>query len=718
MKHLAINGFRFGNFELSTARRLLLRGGIPVALNSKTFDLLEILVASRGDVLSREQLIESIWPDQFVEESNLTVQISTLRKLLGETLGENKFIVTVPGKGYKFVGEIEDETDEITIENHRFARIIVSDEINENGFRTLKPSTTNRKSTFFLIAACVVLVLLGGGYFLWRAYSAKDPATQIASITRLTESGKVGVAALSPDGKLFAYSVEDGDANSLWLGHTDGGEPIEIRPAANRIYPCLKFAPDGSSLYYVSSENYQGGGVLYRIPVFGGAPEKIRDGIRRTITLAPDGKRFAFVRYDENQSVLVVFDIQSGKEQVIAVPPTKFGFASSTPTWSPDGATIAVGAPINDEGSSFEIYTVNVVNGGIERLTTQTWSGVLGLAWQTDGSGLIATAAEKTSSLSQLWQVSYPDGKAHRLLADLNSYGRSLSLNSDGSNLLAVQAQQQSNVWIAPADDFDAAKQITFGSFGQDNGWHGLGWMPDGKITYTKLSERGISIWTMNADGSNQKQLIPNGGDNHHPAVTSDGRFVVFQSNRVGTSAIWRADIDGGNLVQLTHDEPAEQPALSPDGKWIVYNSGRSELGTLRRIPIEGGESVPLCEKAFSWVGISPDSKFFAAAYEESGKSKIAIAAFDNGELLQTFDVPRLANFRFGIHWTPDGKAVTYRDWANGIWKQELSGGAPARLRGLPPEKLYCYGWSTDGKQFAFVRGAEIRDVVLLSNLK
>ena len=712
-----IKSLTFADFALDVAKRLLLKDGIPIALNSKTFDLLEVLVERRGEILSKDELLEKIWVGQFVEESNLTVQISTLRKLLGETRGENKFIVTVPGKGYKFVGQSNDETDDITMENHRNSRVTVSDEITENDFTVLKPRTRNRKYTFLLIGACVVLVLLGGGYFLRRQNSAKDPATQIASITRLTESGKVGLADLSPDGKLFAYSVGDGDANSLWLGHTDGGEPIEIRPPANLLYQSLKFAPDGSSLYYVSSENYEGG-ALYRIPVFGGVPEKIRDDVHRAITFAPDGKQFAFVRFDENQSELVVADIRTANERVIAVPPTKLSFAPNTPAWSPDGATIAVGAATKDEGSGFEIYTVNVADGGTKALTTQTWNAIYGLAWQSDGSGLIAIAIEKTTSFSQLWQISFPDGKGHRLFADLSYYGRALSLTPDGGNLLAVQGQHQSNVWIAPADDLSAAKQITFGSLGQNNGWNGLAWMPDGKIAYTKLSEKGLTIWTMNTDGSNQKQLIPNGGDNHHPAVTGDGRFIVFQSTRGGTSAIWRSDIDGGNLVQLTHDEPAEQPALSPDGKWIIFNSNRSELGTLRRISIEGGESVRLSEKAFSWAGISPDSKYFAANYEESGKSKIAILAMDSGEILMAFDVPRLANFRFGIHWTPDGKAVTYRDWANGIWKQELSGGPPARMQGLPPEKLYGYGWSLDGKQFAYVRGAEISDVVLIRNAK
>ena len=93
----------------------------------------------------------------------------------------------------------------------------------------------------------------------------------------------------------------------------------------------------------------------------------------------------------------------------------------------------------------------------------------------------------------------------------------------------------------------------------------------------------------------------------------------------------------------------------------------------------------------------------------------LAILPITGGAPLKLFGLPRLANLRFSIRWTPDGKAVTYRDWVNGIWKQNLSGGEPERLPGLPEEKLYGYGWSRDGKLFAFTRAATSRDVTLLA---
>ena len=104
--------FSFGDFELSGAKRTLLKQGEIISLNSKTFDLLFTLIENHGKILSKDELLDKVWEGQFVEENNLTVQISALRKIFGESKNENKFIATIPGKGYKFVAEISVSANE------------------------------------------------------------------------------------------------------------------------------------------------------------------------------------------------------------------------------------------------------------------------------------------------------------------------------------------------------------------------------------------------------------------------------------------------------------------------------------------------------------------------------------------------------------------------------------------------------------------------------
>ena len=95
--------YQFGAFQLDPAEHLLLRRGERVPLTPKTFDLLVYLVENRGRLVTKNQILEAVWPDSFVEEANLTVSVSALRKALGEKRGESQFIDTIPKKGYRFI---------------------------------------------------------------------------------------------------------------------------------------------------------------------------------------------------------------------------------------------------------------------------------------------------------------------------------------------------------------------------------------------------------------------------------------------------------------------------------------------------------------------------------------------------------------------------------------------------------------------------------------
>ena len=98
--------YEFGAFLLDPAEHLLMREGQPVTVTPKAFDLLAALVENRGRLMSKEALLEQVWPDSFVEEANLSVKMSELRRALGETPNANQYIETVPRKGYRFVAEV------------------------------------------------------------------------------------------------------------------------------------------------------------------------------------------------------------------------------------------------------------------------------------------------------------------------------------------------------------------------------------------------------------------------------------------------------------------------------------------------------------------------------------------------------------------------------------------------------------------------------------
>src|SRR6185437_4517425 len=99
--------FLFGRFRLSTGRRELTANGTPVALGARAFDLLLALVRRNGVVASKDELLAEVWPGTIVEENNLQVQVSSIRKVLGEEAEDGRYLLTVPGRGYRFVAPVE-----------------------------------------------------------------------------------------------------------------------------------------------------------------------------------------------------------------------------------------------------------------------------------------------------------------------------------------------------------------------------------------------------------------------------------------------------------------------------------------------------------------------------------------------------------------------------------------------------------------------------------
>src|ERR1700722_12460946 len=99
----------FGRFRLVAAQRLLLEGDKPVRLGGRAFDILAALIERAGEVVTKEALIARVWPQTLVEEANLKIQVSALRRALGDGQGGNRYVATVVGRGYNFVAPVRTE---------------------------------------------------------------------------------------------------------------------------------------------------------------------------------------------------------------------------------------------------------------------------------------------------------------------------------------------------------------------------------------------------------------------------------------------------------------------------------------------------------------------------------------------------------------------------------------------------------------------------------
>src|SRR5437870_1580368 len=123
--------YKFGPYAIDANRRILVREGEPVPLTPKAFDTLLALVEHHGQVLKTEELIEMLWPDSFVEEGNLTYNISLLRKALGESANDRRYIITIPGRGYKFaadVKEADEDASDVIVARYTKSTLLVQDQ--------------------------------------------------------------------------------------------------------------------------------------------------------------------------------------------------------------------------------------------------------------------------------------------------------------------------------------------------------------------------------------------------------------------------------------------------------------------------------------------------------------------------------------------------------------------------------------------------------------
>src|SRR5579863_1889806 len=118
----------FGPFRVDPEQRLLLRDQQPIPLSPKAFDLLLVLASRGGEVVLKDDLMKLLWPNTFVEESNLGQHVFQLRKALGERPQDHTYVVTIPGRGYRFVQPVRSlpfETEEIVVQTHSRSRVVI-----------------------------------------------------------------------------------------------------------------------------------------------------------------------------------------------------------------------------------------------------------------------------------------------------------------------------------------------------------------------------------------------------------------------------------------------------------------------------------------------------------------------------------------------------------------------------------------------------------------
>lgn len=266
--------YEFGNFRFDSEKKLLWQDGDIVALTPKAVDVLSVLLERRGDVLERNELLEKVWKDTFVEEGNLTYTVSNLRKILGPN-GSKGFIQTVPRRGYRFAADVrdafEDYASEFVIERSTVSETVI-DEIHTS-LDSAKTSKYSKTTSGALTYAVVIAAFLVGGALIWKFASVKDttasPDAYALYLEGRAEWNKRDPRGLANAQKLFRQAIDIdpnfalahvGLADTLVMEsdtmelHQLLGRALELDPNLGEAYATSGFAKAVHSWDWVGAE--------------------------------------------------------------------------------------------------------------------------------------------------------------------------------------------------------------------------------------------------------------------------------------------------------------------------------------------------------------------------------------------------------------------------------------------------------------------------------
>lgn len=733
----------FDSFKLDRARLMLYRGETEVTLPPKAVETLAILVENRGEIVSKAELIETVWKDAFVEDSNLSHYLYLLRKALGKRKDGNQYIETLRKRGYRFEPEsltiekgvngsgraaftpkafhVERRGNVLAVADWREPSQTRNDDAESAATREVTPEAPRRKGMAAAgLVLIVLLVALSAGFYLSRSQDVRNIEQDIL---RLTSGLEVMDATISPDGKYFVYHEPDGKLFRMWLQQTGHATRQEIVPASERLPFTKTFTPDGQFVYFLAADSLGGPLSIYRVTTLGGPVTKVVDNVNSSVSFSPDGRQMIFARaVGETLNYIIKASDGSGEERVIYSASSSFGSSA----WSPDGKAILTQFTSDEKGLACGLMAVDPDSGKVRRVSEEQWDACGRMEWAPNGSGfyMIGTKLGEAITLrrDQVYFISYPQGRSRKVTSEGSRHQlTSLGVTRDGL-ILAVPYNRSSQLWVMdPNGDSRSARQITSGI---NDGRSGIAPTADGRVAYVSRTGENLNVWIMNQDGSDKKQITDTPSAIEELRSGGDGRYLVFAGyTQQNHSNLFRINADGSDLKQITSGPERQiDSSMSHDGQWVAYDSaitrdGKVEL-SLWKQNMDSGERISLNQSDCQMPHFSPDDKFISCV---RGQRDVLILSSADGALLHTLRVPEVvtlhSSINFGARWVPDGKSIVYiindRGVAN-LWTHPIAGGKPKQLTNFTSGSIYHFAYSMDGTRLFLARGNQIRDALLI----
>jgi Tol biopolymer transport system component/DNA-binding winged helix-turn-helix (wHTH) protein len=679
-----VTTYTFGNFILDRPRACLLRDGQEIKLRPKSFELLVYLVENPGRLITKDELMKTVWPDSFVTDDSLVQCVRDIRRVLEDD--SQQYIKTVPRRGYIFEADVTKNgagsralqiTPEINVEGPMPAAAAAGPSVVEGLAKRLPARRFWLRLGPGLLALAVIPVVLA-------LYPSKNTPAVWRAVPLTSYPGMESNPALSPDNRSVAFT---------WNGNTQDNFDIHIlaldsgRPQRLTTDPAQDtnpaWSPNGDKIAFLRRVD-RDRNHLVLIPGAGGAEHiltetrnRISGGnfnsdLRMNLAWTPDGQ-WIVVKHRETEGPSEGFylvSVSTGEKRLLIETPT--GYIDENPAFSPKGDAIAFARGLSRAAS--ELYLVPLSkdyspSGSARRLTDERGQ-VANPVWSKDGSRIfyrfgselhvinaqssgvgerILLESREVAQLSlerdlvysqtvfdpNIWRAEIPNRNGPptvpHLLISSTRIDNSARYSPNGKAIAFISSRSgHHELWIANADGLNPV-QLT--SFGASDSVRWPNWSHDGqRLVFHARPEGQSDLFSVAASGGPAKRLTSDPFDDLLASYSRDDRWIYFTSTRSGQSEVWKMPADGGEATRLTVDGGVF-PMESPDGKSVFYALMPAGKG-IGKVPVDGGEAVQVTgpvatERAFV---VSEDGLYYATPPESSTRHLIQFLDFSTGQ--------------------------------------------------------------------------------------
>jgi Tol biopolymer transport system component/predicted Ser/Thr protein kinase len=585
----------------------------------------------------------------------------------------------------------------------------------------IKPRTRRNAS----VAAIAAIVLASvGAVAWWLTRAAEQPKSEQRGMmmTRLTNSGRVMTAAISPDGKYLVHAVRERDGQALYVKQIATGTVTKIAEVAPRYYLNLSVSPDSNYAYYVVTERSEPNiHLIEQLPLLGGTPRRIAHDTEDWYSLSPDGARIVFRRFSAltRESAITIAAIDGSGEQVVLR--RKRPEYVDLPVWTHDGNGITfLAGSVTPKGES-AMYRLTLATGDITTVPTPKFPAVDSYAWLPDGSGVLVCVYEREQP-PQIWFVPAGETSARKITSEVSAYF-GVKPTADSKSFSVVRDVADSNIYLTTLDG-KPERALTSGVGNWvGGGAGGVSWLSDREVAFSSYGNAMNTYFGVDVNGGAPRRLIQN-VPVRSLVVSPDRARIAFVSDKSGSNEIWIADAGGANARQLTHGTDSAWPSFTPDGRSVVYlrfNDGQR----VWRTPIDGnGESVRLTDVPSNRPSVSPDGKWLLCRLRSTTPGvplwRTTILPMNGKGAPRYFAAPRGGGPPI-TQWHPNGRAFLFIDFIDdvaNIWIQDIDGGEPRQLTFFESGEIYSFALAQDGNRLVITRGQGTSDAMLVRDFR